>query len=225
MKNSNKLRSVCEVNKKVYTKLCDHCEQGEDDEDKGLFVSPEDSNPLRVVGVYGQITEDVCASATFQMLSLAAKGLYLYKNEETGEEEVVKEPFEILVSSTGGIVEGTLGVYDMMQIIKRQGFEIITTAIGTCQSAATILLIGGTKRRATENCRFMIHNVIASFEGSYPAMKEHSAEITVLQDTYCRILLENSKLTERDLKKFLKVRNHYFSAQKALEYGIIDEII
>ena len=72
----------------------------------------------------------------------------------------------------------------------------------------------------------MIHNVVGGTAGSLPNLTNELEAIQQLQDDFTSALVENTKLTKKNLKKILNEKvNVYLSAEEAVEYGIADIII
>jgi len=95
-------------------------------------------------------------------------------------------------------------------------------------SAGVLLLASGTQgeRRIGQNCRVMVHNVIGTSAGSLPNLVNELSAIEQLQEDYMNALVENTKMTKKQLKKMLNEKvNIYLSAEEALELGIADIIV
>ncbi len=154
--------------------------------------------------------DDTIASLTIaQLLFLEAedpeKDIYLYLN------------------TPGGWVTSGLAIYDTMQYIKP---DVVTTCIGQAASMGAILLAAGAKgkRFALPNARIMIHQPLGGVEGQATDIDIHAREILNIRDRLNHILAEK---TGQPLEKVEQDsdRNFFMSAQQALEYGILDEIL
>ena len=118
-------------------------------------------------------------------------------------------------------------LYDMMKIIEKDT-DISTIGMGKVMSAGVLILAGGTKgkRKIGRNCRVMLHSVIAGNQGSLHSLINEMEAIQDLQEMYIDRLVEETKMTKKQLKKLLEQKvNIYLSAEEAVEYGIADEII
>jgi ATP-dependent protease ClpP protease subunit len=72
----------------------------------------------------------------------------------------------------------------------------------------------------------MLHSVIAGSQGSLHNLMNEMEAIQALQEMYIERLVEETKMTKKQLKKMLEQKvNIYLSAEQAVEYGIADEII
>ena len=118
-------------------------------------------------------------------------------------------------------------IYDTMRMI-RQECEIHTFGLGKVMSAGVLLLAAGTKgkRKIGKNCRVMLHSCNAGNVGDIHNLQNEMEAISDLQDKFIAALVAETSLTKKQLKKLLDRKvNVYLTAQEAIEYGIVDEII
>jgi ATP-dependent Clp protease, protease subunit len=131
---------------------------------------------------------------------------------------------EIYINSPGGSFTALTAIYDTMRYIKP---DVRTVCLGQAASAAAVILAAGTKgkRLALPNSRILIHQ--PATEGGYGQSSD--IEIQAREILRIRSLMEEmlstdtGKATEevsRDIE-----RDKYLTAEQALEYGIIDEIL
>lgn len=197
------------------------------------FSLPQDSSEknLRTVAVFGEINEEKSADITSGIYYLWKNAPELYTDEELeGDEELeqVDQDIKMIVSTYGGEVLEMFAIYDMMQMAKSDGIDIQTMGIGKVMSAGVAILAAGTKgkRKVSKNCRLMLHQASAGTMGSVYNMENELEEVKVLQDMYVRCVADNSNLSVAKIKKMFKANaNHYISAEKAVEYGIADEVV
>lgn len=135
-----------------------------------------------------------------------------------------KEPIHLYINSGGGSVDAGLAIYDTIQLIK---CPVITTCVGKCCSMASVLLAGGEKgkRRIMEHSRVMIHQPSCNFGYANAAdQKIQLEELLKCKDVLYSLL---AKDTGKDIEQILKDadRDLWFSAEEALEYGLVDEIL
>lgn len=131
----------------------------------------------------------------------------------------------IYIDSPGGNIVDGLAVADTMNLIKS---PVRTICLGLAASMGSILLCSGEKgrRAALPNSRIMIHQPLQpnGVYGTYHDMREAADGLT-----YCRDVLEQiiAKASGQPLEKVHEDCGHdnYLTAQEALEYGLIDEII
>jgi len=156
--------------------------------------------------------------------------LHVYKEsckalKQHNEEEVLM-PLQILISSYGGALYPTLAAFDSIKTLQKH-VEVETIGSGMVMSAAVLLLAAGSPghRKIGENCRVMIHS-LSTIANGVVDLETENKEMKELEKLYIRLLSENSRLSEKDIKKMLKKKeNCYFSAHEAVAMGIADEII
>ena len=190
-------------------------------EEREIMILPKSSEPdLRVVGLFTDVTEEKIAEVVHGLL---------YMNElnrmETKKEN--KRDIEFYLSTYGGSADDMFALYDIMKQIEKET-DIITIGMGKVMSAGVLLLAGGThgKRQIGRNCRVMLHSVVAGNHGSLHNLVNEVEAIQDLQEMYIDRLVEETKMTKKQLKKMLEQKvNIYLSAEEAIEYGIADVIV
>ncbi len=163
----------------------------------------------RIVFVGGPVDDDVANIIIAQLLFLAgedpSKDLYMY------------------INSPGGVVTAGLAIYDTMQYIKA---PVSTICIGQAASMGALLLSAGDKgkRFALPNARIMIHQPLGGAQGAATDIEIQTQEILRIKKLINEIL---AKHTEQALSKIEKDtdRDFYMSAEEAVKYGIVDEVI
>jgi len=129
----------------------------------------------------------------------------------------------IYINSPGGSVTAGLAIYDTINYINS---DVSTVATGLCASMAAIILAAGTKgkRLSLKNSEIMIHEVLGGAKGQATDIKIQAERILEMRKKLNKIL---ASLTGKAIAKINKdtTRDHYMSANAALEYGIIDKIL
>lgn len=139
------------------------------------------------------------------------------------EREDPDKGISIYINSPGGVISSGLAIYDTMHLIN---CEISTICLGMAASMATVLLAGGAKgkRYCLPNSTVHMHQALGGAQGQASDIEIAAREILRLQDKI-RTLLSND--TGCDYDKIVRDtdRDFYLTAQGAVEYGIVDEIL
>ena len=130
---------------------------------------------------------------------------------------------QIYINSPGGRVYAGLGIYDTMQLIKP---DVATICTGMAASMGAVLLCAGQKgkRSGLTHSRVMIHHPLGGAQGQASDIEITTREILSLKEELYKII---SKHTGQDYEKVYadSDRDYWMKAKKALEYGMIDEIL
>ena len=129
----------------------------------------------------------------------------------------------IYINSPGGSVYAGLAIYDTMRFVKP---DIQTTCVGIAMSMGSLLLAGGTKgkRAALPNSRILIHQPSAGFEGQSTDIEIHAREILALRERLDGIYAEHTGKPADEVRRDME-RDRFFTAEQAVEYGLIDRIL
>jgi ATP-dependent Clp protease protease subunit len=163
----------------------------------------------RIIFIGSEIDQPTANSVIAQLLFLEAK---------TPDKEV-----QIFINSLGGSVSDGLAIYDTMQYVRN---PITTISVGISASIAAIILTAGTKGRrfALPNSRVLLHQPSGGVRGVASDIEIHADEIIKIRERLHKILAEH---TNQPLKKIKADtdRDFWMTAQEALAYGLIDEVI
>ncbi len=139
------------------------------------------------------------------------------------ESENPDKDIHLYINSPGGSVTAGLAIYDTMQFVRP---DVTTMCIGQAASMGAVLLAAGQKgkRYALPNARAMIHQPLGGFQGQATDIEIHAKEILLIRERLNKILAEH---TGQDLAKIGQDtdRDNFMSAEEALEYGLVDEVI
>ena len=133
-----------------------------------------------------------------------------------------KEIF-MYINSPGGIITSGFGILDTMNYIKP---DICTICMGQAASMAAVLLSAGKKgkRSALENSRVMIHQPSGGAQGQATDIEIQTKELLYLREKLNKILSKNTGKSVKTIEKDTN-RDNFMSAEVALKYGIIDQIV
>jgi len=128
----------------------------------------------------------------------------------------------IYLNSPGGSVYAGLGIYDTMQFVKS---DVATICTGMAASMGAVLLVAGAegKRAALPHSRIMIHQPMGGAQGQASDMEITVKEILKLKQELYQILADHSHNSIERITADSD-RDHWMTAQEALEYGMIDRI-
>ena len=129
----------------------------------------------------------------------------------------------LYINSPGGSVDDTMAIYDTMRFI---GSPVATYCIGRAQSGAGVILAAGTKGRrfALPHAKVMLHQPWGGITGQASDIKIQAAEINRAKQTINDVLAKHTGLSPEKIAEETE-RDKYMTAQQALEYGLIDEVL
>ncbi|QMT18464.1 ATP-dependent Clp endopeptidase proteolytic subunit ClpP [Planococcus maritimus] len=163
----------------------------------------------RVIMLGSGIDDNVANSIVAQLLFLEA---------EDPEKDI-----SIYINSPGGSITAGMAIYDVMQFIKP---DVQTVCIGMAASMGAFLLAAGTqgKRYALPNAEVMIHQPLGGAQGQATEIEIAAKRILFLREKLNQILSDRTgqplEVISRDTD-----RDNFMTAERALEYGLIDQII
>ena len=183
-------------------------------------VVEKNSNGERVYDIYSRLLKDRIIIITDEITDansniVIAELLYL--------DSLNHEDISIYINSPGGSVTAGMGIYDTMNFIKS---DVSTICVGMAASMAAFLLSSGKKgkRYALPNSEIMIHQPLGGAQGQATEIKIAAERILKLRDKLNKILSDNTSKELSIIEKDTD-RDNFMSADEALKYGIIDDIL
>ncbi len=163
----------------------------------------------RIVFLGTEIDDDVANTIVAQLLLL---------DSENPEKDIM-----LYINSPGGSVTAGFAIYDTMQHIRA---DVQTICLGQAASMGAFLLSSGAKgkRMALPNSRIMIHQPLGGARGQATDIELEAKEIMRMKHMLISIMAENSGQPYEKVKEDCE-RDHFLTAQEALEYGLIDKVI
>ena len=130
---------------------------------------------------------------------------------------------QIYINSPGGSVYAGLGIYDTMQFIKP---DVATICTGMAASMGAVLLCAGEKgkRSGLPHSRVMIHQPMGGAQGQASDIEITAREIVTLKEELYQIIAKHSGQTYEKVHEDSD-RDYWMKAEKAKEYGMIDEVL
>jgi ATP-dependent Clp protease protease subunit len=162
----------------------------------------------RIIMLGSAIDDNVANSIVSQLLFL--------------ESQDPEKDIHIYINSPGGSITAGMAIYDTMQFIKPQ---VSTICIGMVASMGAFLLATGEKgkRYALPNSEVMIHQPLGGAQGQATEIEIVAKRILFLREKLNQILADRTgqplEVLQRDTD-----RDNFMTAEKALEYGLIDKI-
>ena len=163
----------------------------------------------RIIFLGEAIDENVASTIVAQLLFLEA--------------EDPDKDINLYINSPGGSVTAGMAIYDTMQYNKPQ---VSTICIGMAASMGAFLLSSGQKgkRYALPNAEIMIHQPLGGVQGQAEDIKIHAEWILKTREKLNKILSSNTgqplQIISRDTD-----RDNFMSADEAVRYGLIDQVI
>lgn len=163
----------------------------------------------RIIFIDGEINDATADLVVAQILFL--------------ESENAEKDISIYINSPGGSVTAGLAIYDTMQYVK---CPIQTICLGQAASMGAFLLAGGTKgkRYTLPSARVMIHQPWGGVEGQESDIAIHAKEILRLKKLTIEHFAEQTGKPFDVVVKDME-RDFFMSAEEALEYGIVDQVM
>ena len=139
------------------------------------------------------------------------------------EREDPDKDISLYINSPGGVISSGLAIYDTIQLIKP---DVSTICVGLAASMGTVLLSAGAKgkRYALPNSTIHMHQPMGGAQGQATDIEIAAREILRMQDMIRQIISSNTGQAYDRVARDTD-RDYYLSADQALEYGIIDEVL
>jgi ATP-dependent Clp protease, protease subunit len=164
----------------------------------------------RIIFLGDQITDDTANLVTAQLLFL--------ESEDPGK------PISLYINSPGGSLTSALSMYDAMQYVSA---EVSTICLGMAASGGSLLLAGGAhgRRMALPNSLILIHQPWSGgMQGKASELEVHAREILRQRDLLVQIYARHSGRSADQVALDMD-RDNYMTAEQALQWGLIDQIV
>lgn len=131
---------------------------------------------------------------------------------------------QMYINSPGGSVTAGMAVYDTMQYIRS---DVSTIAMGMAASMGAFLLAAGApgKRLALPNAEIMIHQPSAGTQGQITDMAIHVERLKYIKSRMNGLMAKHCNRQDVMAVAEAMERDHYMTAEEALDFGVIDRII
>lgn len=147
---------------------------------------------------------------------LCAQLLYLANEDPTKD-------ITLYINSPGGSVSAGMAIYDTMQYVP---CDVSTVCFGMAASMGAFLLGAGApgKRRALPNARIMIHQPLGGAQGQAADIEIQAKEILFIREVLNTYIAEYCDQPKDKIEADCD-RDFFMTAEEAVDYGIIDEMI
>ncbi len=185
------------------------------------FVIEKSGREERAMDIYSRLLKDRIIFLGTQVTdtlanSLVAQMLFLQFDDP-------KADIHMYINSPGGSVTSGMAIYDTMQYLT---CDVATYCLGQASSMGALLLTAGTKgkRNSLPNSRIMIHQPLAGMEGTATELEIHAKELLRMKRKLNEILLKHTGKTYDEIERDTD-RDNFMSAEEALKYGLIDQVL
>ena len=139
------------------------------------------------------------------------------------ESEMPSKSISLYINSPGGSVTAGMAIYDTMQFIKP---DVHTIVIGQACSMGSLLATAGAKghRKILPNARHMIHQPLGGMQGQASDVEIQANELVRWKKVLTEIYVKHTGKSFEELEKDMD-RDNFMTAQEALDFGLVDEII
>ena len=139
------------------------------------------------------------------------------------EAEDPERDISLYINSPGGSSYAGMAIYDTMQYVRP---DVSTVCIGMGMSAGAMILCGGApgKRFALPNAKLMIHQGSAGFRGSPADIQIQAREVLDTMERMAEVIALHSGRTVDEVMRDID-RDRFMTAQEAIGYGLIDEVM
>ncbi len=185
------------------------------------MVVEQDSRGERSFDIYSRLLRDrvifIGTPIDDQIANLVVAQLIHLESDDPDKDIMV------YINSPGGEVYAGLAIYDTMQFIKPQ---IQTTCVGIAMSMGSLLLAAGApgKRFALPNSRILIHQPSGGFQGQATDIEIQAREALSLHQRLDEIYAKHTGKPLEQIHEDMD-RDRFFTAEQAVEYGLIDTVL
>ena len=185
------------------------------------YVVEQTSRGERSYDIFSRLLNDrivmLCEEVNDTSASLVVAQLLFLEAQDPDKD------IQFYINSPGGSVSAGLAIYDTMRYVKP---DVSTICIGMAASMGAFLLSSGAKgkRIALPNSEIMIHQPSGGSRGQCTDIQIQAEQILKIKQRLNSILAENTGKTVEEVERDCE-RDHFMTAQEALEYGIIDQVI
>jgi ATP-dependent Clp protease, protease subunit len=163
----------------------------------------------RIIFLGQPVDDPIANQISAQLLLLAA--------------EDPKRDIHLYINSPGGSVTAGMAIYDTMQLVEP---DVATFALGLAASMGQFLLSAGTpgKRYALPHARILMHQPSAGVAGTASDIAIQAEQYKLTKREMAELIAEQTGQTVEQIERDSD-RDRWFTAQQALEYGFVDQVL
>lgn len=165
----------------------------------------------RIIFVQSQVGDEMANTIVAQML-------FLEMDDPT-------KPIMLYINSPGGSITAGMAIYDTMQYIQ---CPVYTIGMGSCASMGAFLLSAGEPghRYVLPNTEVMIHQPLGGYQGQATDIEIHANRIIEMKRKLTQALADSTQgRVDYDTMAAMCERDNFLTAEEAVYYGIVDEVI
>src|SRR5436305_3751382 len=192
-------------------------------EPRGLIPNVVENTPRGTVGwdLFSRLLKEriiFIGTPIDDMVANSVVGQLLYLQSEDATKDI-----NMYINSPGGSIYAGLAIYDTMQWLRP---DVSTVCMGMAMSMGAVLLASGAKdkRYTLPNSTMLIHQPLGGAEGQAADIEITAREILRLRRSLYEILSHHTGQTIERIQQDSD-RNYYLTAQQAVEYGLVDDIL
>jgi ATP-dependent Clp protease protease subunit len=175
----------------------------------------------RVYDIYSRLLKERIIFIGYEVNDIVANSIIaqmIFLEHDDPEKDII-----LYINSPGGIVSSGLAIYDTIRHVKP---PVQTICIGSAASMAAVILAAGTKgkRYILPHGKVMLHQPSGVATGQSTDIQIHAREIMKIKKEMNKIISENTKKSIEEVEK-LTERDFYMTAEEAIEFGVVDEIL
>ena len=163
----------------------------------------------RIIFLNGEVNDTISSLVCAQLLFLEA--------------ENPKKPINLYINSPGGVVTSGMAMYDTMRYIKA---PVHTLCMGTARSMGSFLLMAGEPghRAALPNASLHVHQPLGGFQGQASDVLIHAEEMRQTKQRMISLYAKHCGRSNEEVERTLD-RDRFMTANQALEWGLIDQVL
>ena len=200
-------------------------DEAEMDEPRGLGLIPmvieQSGRGERAYDIYSRLLKErvvFLVGPVHEMSANLIVAQLLFLESENPDKDI-----NFYINSPGGSIAAGMAIYDTMQFIKP---DVSTLCVGMAASMGAFLLAAGAKgkRFALPNSTVMIHQPLGGFQGQASDIEIHARYILELRERLNRLMASHTGKPVEEVARETE-RDNFLTAEQALTFGMIDQIL